>query len=123
MSSIIPARRKAPFVTPPAIHLKAFNAEFAVEDLEREVEIELAGAGEDVRDPILTEAGEMGVADLFGQDGNNRIAADIGASPNDFAVRIEHNPVSGRAARTSGVSGNALRCGLGTHPVWRILDH
>jgi hypothetical protein len=48
-----------------------------------------------------TEAGEMGVADLVGQDGNNRIAADFGASPNDFAVRIGHNPASGRPRRAN----------------------
>jgi len=93
-----PGAKEGAVRNPAAIHLQAFNAEFAVEYLEREVEIELAGAGENVRDPILTEAGQMGVADLVGQDGNNRIAADIGTSPNDFAVRIEHNSVCGRAA-------------------------
>jgi hypothetical protein len=85
-----------------------------VEDLEREVEIELAGAGEDVRDPILTEAGEMGVPHLVGQDGNNRIAADIGASPSDFAVRIEHNAVSGRAAPGEPVLSRVMLVGV----VW-----
>jgi hypothetical protein len=40
----------------------------------------------------------MGVGDLFGQHGHDRIVADIGAPPGNLAVRVERDAISGRFA-------------------------
>src|SRR5438270_5445849 len=92
-----------------AIHLQALDAEFAAQDVERKFEIERAPAGEDIRNPILTQPREVGVADLFGQNDHNRIAADIAATPDNFAPSVEHNAVSsGFAACEPGFPRVAL---------------
>src|SRR3954453_3036744 len=67
ISSISPARRKAAFVTPPPLTSSRLIPSSRLEDVERKCEIELAAAGDDVRDLILPKAGEVGVADLLGQ--------------------------------------------------------
>ena len=40
----------------------------------------------------------MGVRNLFGQHDDDRIAADVGATPGDLALRIENDTVGGRVA-------------------------
>ena len=40
----------------------------------------------------------MGVCNLCGQHGDDRIVADIGAPPGDLAVRVEHDAIRGRVA-------------------------
>jgi hypothetical protein len=92
-----PVRRKTPFVTPPPLTSNiSADSQLPVQNFEREPEIEYALAGKDVGDAILAQSREVGVGDLFGQHDNDRIVADIGASPSDLSVRIEHESIRGR---------------------------
>src|SRR4051812_32281126 len=82
----------------PAVHLQAFDAELAIQDVEHAPKIESALASEDVGNAILPQACEVRVGDGFGQYDDDRIATDIVTAPRDFAVSIEHDPISGRIA-------------------------
>jgi hypothetical protein len=58
----------------------------------------------------------MSVRDLFREDDDERIAADIRAAPDDLALRIQHHPVGlGVAPGEPGLAGKAFagRCGIG----------
>ena len=58
----------------------------------------------------------MRVRDLFREDDDERIAADILAAPGDLALRIQHHPVGLAVAPAEpGLAGKAFagRCGIG----------
>src|SRR3954471_9178814 len=77
---------------------QAFDAQFAVQDLQSQPQIELPLAGEDVGDAILAQARQMCVGDLLRQHRDNRVTADLGASPGDLALGVEHDPIRGGIA-------------------------
>src|SRR5207244_11988377 len=79
-----------------AVELHTSYSEFLVQELKSEREIELLHAGKNVGDAVPAQAGEMRVAHLLGQNHDDRIVFDIGTSPGDPAVRIEHHAVSRR---------------------------
>jgi hypothetical protein len=87
-----PARRRDPFAWPPPSSKQAFYSQFPVQDVERETDIHLVLAGEDVGNAILAQARQMGIRDPFRQHGDNRIAADIGASQAIFPCASSTTP-------------------------------
>src|SRR3954465_12373519 len=54
----------------------------------------------------------MGIADLLGQYDDNRIAANIAAAPDDFAVRIEHNSIGSRITPGEPVLSRVMLVGV-----------
>jgi hypothetical protein len=81
-----------------AFEQQALDPQFAVQDLQRERQIELPFAGEDVGDAVAAQPRQMRVGDLLGQHRDDRVAADVGPSPGDLAVRVERDAVSGGVA-------------------------
>ena len=61
ISSIKPARRKAPVRTAATFEQQAFEPQLPVQDLQRQCQIELVLAGEDVGDTIPAKARQMRV--------------------------------------------------------------
>jgi hypothetical protein len=93
-----------------------------IQDLEGQPQIEIPLAGKDVRDTILAESRQVRVRDLFGQHGDDRVAADVGPSPGNLAVRVEHD-TPGRciAPREPGFSWIGLVCVIGVSALGEFL--
>src|SRR5712675_619964 len=81
--------QKRPVRAAAAFEQQAFEPQLAVQDLQRQSEIEFLRAGEDVGDAILAEARQMRVGDPLGQHDDDRVAANIGPPPGDLTLRIE----------------------------------
>src|SRR5205085_282054 len=71
---------KRPVRAAAAFEQQALDPQLAVQDLQRQSQIELLFAGEDVGDAILAEARQMRVGDPLRQYRADRVAADLGAS-------------------------------------------
>ena len=65
---------------------------------QRQPQIELPLAGEDVGDAIPAQPRQMRVGDLFRQHRDDLVAADIGPPPGDLALGVERDAVSGGVA-------------------------
>ena len=98
-----------------AVHLaaafeqQAFDAQLAVEDLQRQRQIELPLAGEDVGDAVPAQSRQMRVGNLLGQHHDDRVAADLGTPPGDPAPRIQRDAVSGGIAAGGRVGRTRVR--------------
>jgi hypothetical protein len=82
-----------------AFEQQALDPKLAVQDVQRERQIQLPFAGKDVGDAVAAQPRQMRVGNLLRQDHDDRVAADIRATPGDLAVRVERDAVSGRIAR------------------------
>src|SRR6185437_9592692 len=91
-----PQKRAVRFAA--AFEQQALDPQLAVQDVQRERQIELPFTGEDVGDAIAAEPRQMRVGDLLGQHRDDRVAADIRATPGDLAVSVERDAVSCRIA-------------------------
>src|SRR5260221_548823 len=74
---------------------RAFEPQLAVQDVQPQSQIELPLAGEDVGDALSAQARQMRVGDPLRQHRDDRVAADVRASPSDLAVRVERDAVGG----------------------------
>src|SRR5258707_2092929 len=81
-----------------AFQQQALDPEFPVQDLQRQREIDLVLAGEDVGHLLGAKTREMGIRDLLRQHHDDGIAADVGAAPGDLAVPIESDSPGSRVA-------------------------
>ena len=96
ISSIRPARRKAPFEPPPPSSSRRSSPSSRFRISSAKPQIELLLAGEDVGDAVLAQARQMRVGDPLGQHRDDRVAADVGPPPGDLALRIERDAVRRR---------------------------
>src|SRR5262249_41991996 len=85
-----------------AFEQQALDPQLTVQDLQRERQIELPFAGEDVGDAVAAQPRQMRVGDLLGQHRDDRVAPDIRATPSDLAVRVERDAVNGGVALDAG---------------------
>jgi hypothetical protein len=92
-----------------ALEQQPLHAEFAVEDVQCEAEIEFGLAGEDIGHALAAQARQMRIRHRLGQHDDNRVATDVGAAPADLAVGVEHDAIGlGVAPREPGLARKAL---------------
>jgi hypothetical protein len=77
--------QKYTFGTAASLQQQPPHAEFAIEDVQREGEIELRLSGEDVRYAVAAQPRQMRIRNCLGQNDNNRIATDVRTAPADLA--------------------------------------
>ena len=77
----------APFYQQP------FHAEFAVENFQRQDEVDLGFPGEKVVHAFAAQPRQVRIRNRFGKDDDDWIAADIGPAPSDLAVRVEDDAI------------------------------
>src|SRR5262249_33664358 len=92
--------------------------ELVVKNIQRQCEIEFPGAGKNVGNAVPPQACEMRVGHLLSQHRDNRVAADIRASPGDLSVSIESDAIGSGCAPTEPRLPSinlirAIRIGLG----------
>src|SRR6185437_14406500 len=87
-----PQKRAVRFAA--AFEQQALDPQLAVQDVQRERQIQLPFAGKDVGDAVAAQPRQMRVGDLFGQHHDDRVAADIRATPGDLAASVESDAVS-----------------------------
>src|SRR5882757_2823431 len=100
----------------PSFQKQALHAEFAIEDIQREGEVELRLSREDVGHAFAAQPRQVRVRDRLGKHDHDRIAADVRTAPADFAVGVEYHAVRVCIApREPGLTGKALprRCRVG----------
>ncbi|MFK4719816.1 hypothetical protein ABIE89_000916 [Bradyrhizobium niftali] len=76
-----------------ALDQQALDAELAVENVERQREIDLRPAGKDVGHALAAQTCKVCIRHALGQHHHDRIAANIRAAPADLALRIEHDAI------------------------------
>src|SRR6202043_1066790 len=80
--------------TAASLQQQPLHAEFAVEDVQCEGEIELRLSGKDVGHTLAAQPRQVRIRNCLGQDDNDRIATDVRTAPADLAVSVEHDAIS-----------------------------
>ena len=83
-----------------AFDQQPLHAEIAVEDIQRQGEVELRFPGENIVHAFTAQPCQVRIRNRLRQDRNNRIAADVGTAPADLSVSVEYDAIRlGFAAR------------------------
>src|SRR6516225_8463919 len=98
ISSIRPARRNDPFVTPPPLSSRRLMPSSSFRMASARARDRVGARGEDVGDAVLAKTREVGIGDRLRQHHDDRIAADIGTTPCDLTLGVEHDAVGGSIA-------------------------
>jgi hypothetical protein len=106
--------------TAASLQQQPLHAEFAIQDVERECEIELRLPGKDVGHALAARPRQVLIRSCLGQDDNDWIATDVRMAPADPAVSVEHDakgpsvtPRKPRLARKGLLRRRGLRLALG----------